>query len=109
MKSISDKAEVSVDFPDKTYMGSFGREASFDVKVEAEEVMLRLVRTGEERREITVHLHYYLLADMLKEIGQGLMAHDLLDESHREAMRGGVAALAAALKSPAPNRRGRKK
>ena len=109
MKSISDKAEVSVDFPDKTYMGSFGREASFDVRVEADEVMLRLVRAGEERREITVHLHYYLLADMLKEIGQGLAAHDLLDESHREAMRGGVAALAAALKSPAPNRRGRKK
>ena len=65
MKSISDKAEVSVDFPDKTYMGSFGRESSFDVKVEPDEVLLRLVRAGEERREIAVHLHYYLLADLL--------------------------------------------
>jgi hypothetical protein len=34
MKSISDKAEVSLDFPDKAYMGSFGRESSFDVKVD---------------------------------------------------------------------------
>lgn len=109
MKPISDKAEVSVDFPDKTYMGSFGREASFDVKVEADEVMLRLVRSGEERREITVHLHYYLLADLLNEIGQGLATHDFLDESHGEAMRCGVAALAAALKPPATAKRGRKK
>ena len=76
MKSITDKAEVSVDFPDKTYMGAFGRESSFDVKVEADEVLLRLIRTGEERREIAVHLHYYLLADLLKEIGQGLASQE---------------------------------
>ena len=109
MKSISDKAEVSVDFPDKTYMGSFGREASFDVRVEADEVMLRLVRAGAERREIAVHLHYYLLADMLKEIGQGLAGRDFLDELHREALGVGVAALAAALKRPAKTKGGKKK
>ncbi len=103
MKSISDKAEVSVDFPDKTYMGSFGRESSFDVKVEPDEVLLRLVRAGEERREIAVHLHYYLLADMLKEIGRGLAGNDFLDESHLGALSEGVAALAAALK-PAPTK-----
>jgi len=108
MKSISDKAEVSVDFPDKTYMGSFGRESSFDVKVEADEVLLRLVRAGAERREIAVHLHYYLLADILKEIGQGLAGHDFLDESHRAALSDGVAALAASLKAPALAK-GRKK
>ena len=100
MKSISDKAEVSVDFPDKTYMGAFGRESSFDVKVEPDEVLLRLVRAGDERREIAVHLHYYLLADLLKEIGRGLEGHDFLDESHLEALSTGVAALAAALKAP---------
>ena len=89
MKSITDKAEVSVDFPDKTYMGAFGRESSFDVKVEADEVLLRLIRTGEERREIAVHLHYYLLADLLKEIGQGLASQEPLDESHLGALRDG--------------------
>lgn len=101
MKSISDKAEVSVDFPDKTYMGSFGRESSFDVRVESDEVLLRLVRAGEERREIAVHLHYYLLADLLKEIGQGLMRRDFLDESHLAALKEGVTTLAAALRPAA--------
>ena len=56
-------------------MGAFGREFSFDVKVEPDEVLLRIVRAGDERREIAVHLHYYLLADILKEIGQGLSEH----------------------------------
>ena len=98
MKSITDKAEVSVDFPDKTYMGAFGRESSFDVKVEVDEVLLRLIRTGDERREIAVHLHYYLLADLLKEIGQGLASQQPLDESHLGALRDGVATLAAAVK-----------
>jgi hypothetical protein len=27
---ISDKAEVAVDFPDKAYIGSFGRHSQFD-------------------------------------------------------------------------------
>jgi hypothetical protein len=109
MKSISDRAEVSVDFPDKTYMGSFGRESGFDVKVEPDEVLLRLVRTGAERREIAVHLHYYLLADLLKEIGRGLAGQDFLDEAHLGALRDGAAALAAALgKAPGSRKQPRK-
>jgi hypothetical protein len=105
MKSISDKAEVSVDFPDKTYMGSFGHESSFDVKVEDDEVLLRIVRAGQERREFALHLHYLLLADVLKEIGQGLAGTDFLDDLHRHALQTGVEALASALKKPA--RRGK--
>ena len=97
MKSITDKAEISVDFPDKTYMGAFGRESSFDVKVETDEVLLRIVRRGQERREIAVHLHYYLLADILKELGQGLARENPLDESHLRALREGVAALTQSL------------
>ena len=97
MKSITDKAEVSVDFPDKTYMGAFGRESSFDVKVEADEVLLRIVRRGAERREIAVHLHYYLLADILKELGQGLAREIGLDEAHLRPLREGATALAQSL------------
>ena len=98
MKSIVDRAEVSVDFPDKTYMGAFGRESSFDVKVEEDEVMLRIVRSGNDRREIAVHLHYYLLADILKALGQGLVRHDFLDEAHLGALRDGMKELDRALK-----------
>ena len=97
MKSITDKAEVSVDFPDKTYMGAFGRESSFDVKVEADEVLLRIVRRGAERREVAVHLHYYLLADILKELGQGLARENGLDEAHLRPLREGATALAQSL------------
>jgi hypothetical protein len=93
MKSITDRAEVSVDFPDKAYMGAFGRESSFDVKVEADEVLLRIVRPGAERREIAIHLHYYLLADILKELGQGI-ARGEIDDQHLRALREAAQALA---------------
>jgi hypothetical protein len=45
-------------------------------------------------------------ADMLKGIGQGLMARDFLDESHREALGCGVA---EAMTQPATTKRGKKK
>ena len=102
MKSISDRAEVSVDFPNKAYMGAFGRESSFEVKVEPDEVMLRILRTGEERREISVHLHYYLLADILAQLGQGLVQHDFLDDAHLDKLRAGADALVQALKDRKP-------
>lgn len=108
MKSISDRAEVSIDFPDKAYMGAFGRESSFDVKVEPDEVMLRIVRAGSERREIAVHLHYYLLADILKTLGQGLTSHEFLDESHLEKLRDGAESLVQALKEPVRRKGGPK-
>jgi hypothetical protein len=101
MKSISDRAEVSVDFPDKAYMGAFGRESTFDVKVEADEILLRIVRRGAERREIGVHLHYYLLADVLKELGRGLAQHDFLDEAHLSRLREGAEALVRSLQDKA--------
>ena len=102
MKSISDRAEVSVDFPNKAYMGAFGRESSFEVKVEPDEVMLRILRTGEERREISVHLHYFLLADILAQLGQGLVRHDFLDQAHLDKLREGADALVQALKDRKP-------
>lgn len=98
MKSITDRAEISVDFPSKAYMGAFGRESSFEVKVEPDEVLLRIVRPGEERREVGVHLHYFLLADILAQLGQGLVQHDFLDEGHLAKLREGAEALATALK-----------
>ena len=101
MKSISDRAEVSVDFPDKMYMGAFGRESTFDVKVEEDEVLLRIVRKGAERREIAVHLHYYLLADILTELGKGLVQHDFLDEAHLSHLREGAQSLVRALQGEA--------
>ena len=93
MQSISDRAEVSVDFPDKAYMGAFGRGSKLEVKVEADEVLLRIIRTGSERREVAVYLHYYLLADILRELGQGLTKHPFLDEAHLSRLLEGAEVL----------------
>jgi hypothetical protein len=43
---IIDKAEVSVDFPDKAYIGSFGRHSQFDAYADVDSVAVRLVRPG---------------------------------------------------------------
>ena len=98
MKPVIDKAEVSIDFPEKFYMGSFGRRAGFEVQASEEEVLIKLLRTGEQRREVTMHLHYYLLADILSEMAEALSEMPPLDEAHREALQDSAKALAAALK-----------
>ena len=80
---ISDKAEVSVDFPDKAYIGSFGRHSQFDAYADDDSVAIRLVRPGEDRREAVMHLHYGLLADILVELARSLASRPQLDEQHR--------------------------
>ena len=94
---IADKAEVSVDFPDKAYIGSFGRNSQFDAYADAESVAIKLVRPGEERREAAMHLHYGLLAEILAELARSLAARDPLDEQHRTELSEAAKQLCAAL------------
>lgn len=97
MKPVIDKAEVSIDFPDKTYMGSFSRESGFEVSAEPDAILLKLVRPGEERREFAIHLHYYLLADILKATAEAMADHEPLDQSHTTLLQEGADALSAAI------------
>ena len=94
---ITDKAEVSVDFPDKAYMGSFGRHSQFDAYADADSVAIKLVRPGEDRREAVMHLHYGLLAEILAELANSLIARDPLDEQHRTELSEAAKQLATAL------------
>jgi hypothetical protein len=94
---IADKAEVSVDFPDKAYIGNFGRHSQFDAYVDTDNVAIRLVRPGEDRREAVVHLHYGLLADILAELARSLAAREPLDELHRRELSEAAKLLAASL------------
>ena len=103
MKPVVDKAEVSIDFPDKFYIGSFGRRSGFEVRATEEEVLLKLLRPGEERREVTMHLHYYLLADILAEMAEALGKAPPLDEAHREPLEKAAMALGAAVTGKAAN------
>jgi hypothetical protein len=94
---IADKAEVSVDFPDKAYIGNFGRHSQFDAYADADSVAIRLVRPGEDRREAVVHLHYGLLADILVELARSLAGRNPLDDQHRNELSGAAKQLSAAL------------
>jgi hypothetical protein len=94
---IADKAEVSVDFPDKAYIGSFGRHSQFDAYADADSVAIRLVRPGEDRREAVMHLHYGLLAEILAELARSLASRDPLDDLHRTELSAAAKQLAAAL------------
>src|SRR3974390_2232465 len=94
---IADKAEVSVDFPDKAYMGSFSRHSQFDAYADTDSVAIRLVRPGEDRREAIVHLHYGLLAGIIVELARSLPARDPRDEMPRTELSEAAKELAAAL------------
>ncbi len=97
MHPIADKAEVSVDFPDKAYIGSFSRHSQFDAYADADSVAVRLVRPGEDRREAVIHLHYGLLADILAELARSLSARAPLDEQHRSELSAAAKQLSVSL------------
>src|SRR5215472_8370827 len=94
---IADKAEVSVDFPDKAYIGSFSRHSQFDAYADADSVAIKLVRPGEDRREAVIHLHYGLLAEILTELARSLASRAPLDEEHRSELSAAVKELSGSL------------
>lgn len=97
LKPITDRAEVAIDFPDKAYMGSFGRASSFEATADEAGVTIRLTRTGEDKRRAEIHLHYYLFAGVLADIAAAIAARPPLDEAHREPLLAATRALLAAL------------
>ncbi|MGE5270279.1 MAG: hypothetical protein ACM3JG_11470 [Thiohalocapsa sp.] len=97
MHPISDKAEVAIDFPDKFYIGGFGRDCSFAAHADAEGVMLRLVRDSGEKRAAEIHLHHFLFAAILDDLASSFAAREALDEPHRQPLLAAARRLAAAL------------
>jgi hypothetical protein len=99
MKVIADKAEVALDFPDKVYVGSFGRSAHFDAVADAVGVTLKLERRDDQKRVVEVHLHHGLFADILEALAASVAAQPPIDASHREALIDGARHLVEALAS----------
>jgi hypothetical protein len=81
---IPDKAEVAVDFPDKVYMGSFSRGSKFEARAENDGLLVKLVREGEESRVVEIHLHHYLLADILSGWAETLEQEPIVSDDHRD-------------------------
>ncbi len=95
---IPDKAEVSIDFPDKFYMGSFPRDAKFEARSEDDGLFIKLTRMGENRRQVEIHLHHYLLADILSEWALSLANEPPMKEDHRDRLLAALAQVEDALR-----------
>ena len=91
---ITDKAEVSIDFPDKFFVGSFGRGSRFDVTADAEGVHLHLDRQDGEKRHVGFHIHYYLLADLIEAMAGAVGKVEDLEPQHRARLREAARGLA---------------
>jgi len=108
-KPIIDKAEVSIDFPDKFYHGTFSRSSRYDVLLDDQGIHITLRtqrmspipaeedREEGEKRHIAFHLQHHLFSDIL-----GAMADQVattkLSDIHREQLADAVKKLAEALK-----------
>ena len=97
MHPITDKAEVAIDFPDKAYMGGFGRDSGFEARADADGMMIKLVRSSGEKREVEVHLHHFLFAGILDDLAQSVAAREPIDDTHRLPLLEAAQKLAAAL------------
>jgi hypothetical protein len=97
MHPITDKAELALDFPDKTYIGSFARASSFEARIDPEGATIKLAHTSGERRVAELHLHWYLFADILKELAGSIAAGAEIDDAHRRPLEEAAAAFAHAL------------
>jgi hypothetical protein len=86
-KPITDKAEVSIDFPDKFYMGSFGRDSRYDVTADGEGIHMHLDRKRGEKRHVGIHIHYYLLAELLAASADAVAAVADVDPHQRAMLR----------------------
>ena len=83
---IEDKGQVAIDFPDKLYMGSFSRDSKFEARAENAGLFIKLIGAGRERRQVEIHLHHHLLADILSQWAESLQAQPPMDEVHRETL-----------------------
>ena len=97
-KPIIDKAEVSIDFPDKFYHGSFGRSSRFDVDVDEQGVHIVLDRPGEEKRHVAFHVQHHLFSSILEALAEQVAAKKALPREHRDNLKDATAQLARALK-----------
>lgn len=96
-KPIIDKAEVSIDFPNKYYQGSFGRGSRYDVTVDTRGIHIDLERGGQEKRKVAFHLHHHLFSGILESISEELADNDGLTDLDREQLLEAVTKLAQAL------------
>ena len=86
-RPIIDRAEVSLDIDQKLYMGSFGRDSVFDARADEHGLHLHIVHPGVEKRQVGLHLQYFLLAGILEAAAESLdAAENPVDSLHHDAL-----------------------
>ncbi|MDI1343823.1 MAG: hypothetical protein PSV22_06960 [Pseudolabrys sp.] len=98
-QSITDKAEVALEYPDKLYVGTFERSSRFEAHFDPTGVALVLEHPGAEdvRKSIHLHIHFGLFTDILKELASTVARIPKDDIMHRDHLAQAVAELHAAL------------
>ena len=71
-KPIIDKGEISIDFPEKYYYGTFSRDSSYDVTSDAAGLHIFFDRRGDDPRHVGFHMHWYLLAGILDSAAEAM-------------------------------------
>jgi hypothetical protein len=95
---LAEEAEISILYPEQSYIGRFGRRSGLDTRAGADGVAIRLVRPSEDPREAVIHLDHGVLAEILGDLAVGLARRNSLDEAHRAALYDAVGRLRAALR-----------
>src|SRR5258708_39518949 len=98
-KPIPDKAEVSLEYPDKLFCEQFEGTSRFDAHVDATGISLSLHRTGaaDIRKTVRMHFHYGLFAAILQDLAKTVSSVPPADAAHRDALREAAKALYRAL------------
>jgi hypothetical protein len=97
---IPDKAEIAIDFPDKFYMGSFARESKYEARSENDGIFIKLSRTGDQKREAEIHLHHFLLADILTEWAASLNEQPEMEKMHKQQLLEALTKVEKAIRKP---------
>jgi len=96
-KPIIDKAEVSIDLPNRFYHGSFGGSSNYDVKVDEVGVHIALDHRGEQPRHVAFHLHHYLFSGILEAIANEITEKHALSDTDSVRLHEAATKLAKAL------------
>ena len=94
---VAETAEIAVLFPEQSFIGKFGRLSQFDASADADGVMIRLERRGDDPRGALIHLDHGLLAEILGELAEALRRRNSLDPAHRAQLLDAAGRLCVAL------------
>lgn len=99
MHPVQDKAQVTIDFPEKFYMGSFLHDSKFEARAENDGIFIKLLREGEDKRRVEMHIHHHLLADILSEWADSLADEPPMEKNHRDTLLKSLAQVQKALRA----------